>query len=219
MTHPPISPPRPFNFDTVFDDAGFVVTAAPPRPKRSFTPDEVEAIREEAYQKGEASAVVVAQQAQAQALDEIAQTAKGALDVLARVAHEHRSASADLALACGRAIADAALDQFPTAPLQAALNALFGEIEIAPRLVIRTAVADDEIAARIESLARDAGYPGQVVIKAEPGRARAAFLFEWGDGRAAFDPAAAAVRVGEAIAEALAAEGLHAEPLIPDGGS
>jgi flagellar assembly protein FliH len=41
---------------------------------------------------------------------------------------------------------------------------------------------------------------------------KAAFVFDWGDGRAAFDPVAASERVGEALAAALAAEGLHAEP-------
>ena len=35
------------------------------------------------------------------------------------------------------------------------------------------------------------------------------------DGRAAFDPTDAAARIGEALATALAAEGLHAEPLLP----
>ena len=44
---------------------------------------------------------------------------------------------------------------------------------------------------------------------------RAAFVLEWGDGSAAFDPAGAAARVAEALEGALAAEGLHAEALAP----
>ena len=43
--------------------------------------------------------------------------------------------------------------------------------------------------------------------------AAAAFVLDWGDGAAAFDPAAAAARVAEALEGALAAEGLHAEAL------
>ena len=43
----------------------------------------------------------------------------------------------------------------------------------------------------------------------------AAFTLDWGEGRAAFDPEAAAARVAAALDEALAAEGLHAEPLLP----
>lgn len=210
---------RPFNFDTVFDDAGFIASTPVARPKRSYSPDEVEAIREEAFRKGEASALVLAQQAQADTLANFTESARAGLSVLARVAHEHREACAALALACGRAIADAALEQFPEAPLQAALQALFLEIETAPRLVIRADAPDSESVARIEAMARETGFTGQVVVKPEPGPTRGAFVFEWGDGRAAFDPAAAAQRVADAIAEALAAEGLHAEPLIPDGDS
>ena len=64
--------------------------------------------------------------------------------------------------------------------------------------------------------AERAGFAGQIVLKAEPGRARAAFVFDWGEGRAAFDPeAAAAERVATALEAALAAEGLHAEVSLP----
>ena len=41
------------------------------------------------------------------------------------------------------------------------------------------------------------------------------FAFDWGEGRAAFDPEVSAARVAEALDAALAAEGLHAEPLLP----
>jgi flagellar assembly protein FliH len=42
---------RPFTFDTEFDDAG-AVAYQPPRAKRSFTPEEVEAIRAASYAEG-----------------------------------------------------------------------------------------------------------------------------------------------------------------------
>ena len=206
---------RRFNFDTVFDDAGVVVSQAP-RPKRHFTAEEVEAARQQGFQEGEGSAMVRAAEAQAQSLAQIAALTHQALGALARVAHDHRIGSAELATACARAIADAALERFPTAPLEAALQVLAAEIEAAPRLIIRTASLDPEIAQKLEDLARDQGFPGQIQVKAEPGPA-AAFVLDWSDGKAAYDPDAAARRVADAIAEALEAEGLHAEPLIPDG--
>ena len=43
--------------------------------------------------------------------------------------------------------------------------------------------------------------------------ATAAFILEWPDGRAEFDPEAVAGRVNEALAAALAAENGHGEPL------
>jgi flagellar assembly protein FliH len=210
------SAPRPFIFDTVFEDDGRVV--APLRPKKSFLAEEVEVIRAQCFAEGERSAVAKAQEAQAARLAEIARLAEGALGTLALVAHDHRVGSAKLALAAARKIADAALDAFPQAPLQAALTALAREIEAVPRLIAR--VQPDQVAASqtaLDQAAQAAGYPGQIIVRADPGMAPAAFVLDWGDGSAAFDPAAAAARVAHALDEALASDGLHAEFLpAPD---
>jgi flagellar assembly protein FliH len=153
---------------------------------------------------------------QAEALGQIASAVQAALPRLAEVAHEHRAGSAQLALACGRTIADAALELFPQAPVKAALESLAREIETAPKLVVTAGedVARD-LLGTLEQTAQAIGYAGQIVIRAEPGMPTAAFTLDFGDGSAAFDPAAAAIRVAAALEAALAAEGLHAEPLIP----
>ena len=115
-----------------------------------------------------------------------------------------------------RKIADAALDRFPQEPALAALEALSREIEAAPRLLVFASPAD---APRLEralgEAAARAGFAGHIVLRPEPGRARAAFVFDWGEGRAAFDPDAAAERVATALEAAIAAEGLHAEVHLP----
>ena len=206
------SPARKFSFDTVFEDNGRVI--APVRPKKVFTPEEVEAVRREAFAEGERSATAIAQQAQALALQQIAAAAQGALGGLAMVAHEHRAGSARLALAAAGKIADAALARFPEAPVAAALDALAREVEAVPRLVARC--APDQVDGAREALqaaAHDAGYPGQIVVRADPALPMAAFVLDWGDGSAAFDPNDAAARVAQALDEALAAEGFHAESL------
>jgi flagellar assembly protein FliH len=203
---------RKFAFDTVFEDNGRVI--APARPKKSFTPEEVEQVRREAFAEGERSALAIAQAAQAQALQQIAAAAQGALGGLAMVAHEHRTGSARLALAAAGKIADAALQRFPEAPAAAALDALAREVEAVPRLVARCAPEQlDGVTQALEAAARDAGYPGQIVVRADPALPLAAFVLDWGDGSAAFDPNAAAARVTQALDEALAAEGFHAESL------
>jgi flagellar assembly protein FliH len=205
---------RKFSFDTVFEDNGRVI--APARPKKSFTAEEVEAIRRECFAEGERSALAIAQQAQTLALQQIAAAVQGALGSLAMVAHEHRTGSAHLALAAARKIADAALARFPEAPVAAALDALAREVEAVPRLVARCAPDQlDAIQEALEGAAHSAGYPGQIVVRADPGLAAAAFVLDWGDGSAAFDPDDAAARVAQALDEALAAEGFHAESLNP----
>jgi flagellar assembly protein FliH len=199
---------RPFSFDTVFDEDGVVVASAPVvRTRRAFSAEEVEAIRQAAFREGEASAAAQAAQARAFALGQLAEAARSGLGVLAQAAAEHRAASAELALTCARKIADAALERFPTAPIEAALEALAGEIEAAARLIVRAPDPDETFKAAVEEAALISGFQGQILFRAEPGPVRAAFAFEWGDGKAAFDPAAAAARIAETLSAALAAEG------------
>jgi flagellar assembly protein FliH len=134
------------------------------------------------------------------------------------VAHEHRGGSAELALTAARKVADAALERFPHAPVEAAIQALSREVDAAPRLVVRCVAADPaRLEADLARAAEAAGYPGQVSVKAEPGPPSAAFVLDWGEGRAAFDPATAAARIEAALQAALVAEGLHAEPLPLSG--
>ena len=146
----------------------------------------------------------------------IGRAVQQALPGLAAVAHEHRVGSAELALACARSIAAAALDRFPQAPVRAALEALAREIEAAPRLIL---IADAELAdglqTVLEETAQSVGYPGAIQVRTDPAMGPQAFTLDFGDGSASFDPAAAAERVSQVLHAALAAEGLHAEPLIP----
>jgi flagellar assembly protein FliH len=204
---------RPFTFDTVFDGDA-VITA--PRPKRTFTPEEVETVRADAFAAGERSAVARAEADAAAALAQAAVVARDALGALTRVAHEHRTAAAELALAAARKIAGAALDAFPDAPAVAALAALARELEATPRLIVHSPAGDPgRLEKALAQAAERAGFDGQIILKPDPALPAAAFIFDWGDGRASFDPEAASARVGAALIGALTAEGLHAEPLLP----
>jgi len=206
--------PRKFAFDTVFDADGGAYH--PPRPKRAYTPEEVDAARAEAYAEGQSSSVAQAEAAAAAALQEIAALTRAALTTLTEIAHGHRTASAELAMACARKIADAALDHAPEAPAVAALQALARELEVAPRLVVHASPPDEaRLGKALSEAAAHAGLPGAIVLKPEAGRSRASFILDWGEGRAAFDPAAAADRVAAALETALAVEGLHAEVVLP----
>lgn len=207
--------PIKFAFDTEFDAKGGVAFQAQ-RPKRLFPIEEVEQLREAARAEGERTALASVAAQQAAALSQIASACAQALPRLAEVAHEHRQGSAALALACARAIADAALEKFPQAPVQAALASLAREIDAQPRLVVS---ADPALAEQLQSVledtARGLGFEGAVVVKPDGAFGPHAFTLDFGDGQAAFDPAQAAERVSQTLIAALAAEGLHAEPLIP----
>jgi flagellar assembly protein FliH len=205
--------PRKFTFDTHFDtpkpagDGGY---------KRLYTSDEVETLLAKAKADAEAEADARIEAETQRALAELAEAAKAALPTLAAAAHEHRVGAAELALACARQIADAASERFPEAPLQAALAALAREVEATPKLVLR---AQPDLVERLQTAltatAEAIGYGGQIVARPDPTLPLAAFVLEWGDGSAAFDPADTARRVAEALEGALAAEGVHAEALNP----
>jgi flagellar assembly protein FliH len=209
--------PRKFAFDTVFDDEGDVLNSAPVR-KAFYTPQEVEQVRAQAFDEGKAAALDQAQRDEARCLAEIRQAIGQAMGVLARAAHDHREAVVELAMAAARKIADAALDRFPEAAAQAAFETLLREVESRPRLMVRASEAAlPKVREGLERTADSAGYPGQVTVRADPALEGAAFIFEWGEGRAAFDPAEAAERVAQALEAALAAEGLHGEALNSEG--
>ena len=204
-----------YGFDTEFDSVGAIAREAA-RPKRLFPVEEVEQIRAAAYAEGERAALASIAAQQAAALSQIAGATQQALPRLAGVAHEHREGSAALALACARGIADAALEKFPQAPVQAALEALAREIDAQPRLVITAdAALADGLQAVLADTARNLGFEGAVVVKPDGAYGPHAFTLDFGDGQAAFDPAQSAERITQALQAALAAEGLHAEPLIP----
>jgi flagellar assembly protein FliH len=213
---PPGADPAPmghkkFTFDTVFDGERVIV---PPKPKTAFTAQEVEQARAQGFAEGQKTSTARSAADAAAAVAEAVVAIREAMTALSALAHDHRVGSARLAMAAGRRIADAALDRFPEAPAVAALDALAREVEAQPKLTVRTSSAR---ATRLETALAQAceaaGFAGRLVVKTDPALAGAAFTFDWGEGRAAFDPDAAADRISTALEEALSAEGLHAEPL------
>lgn len=215
MTHQPLS--TPFSFDTEFDAAGVVVSAAAFRPiKRAYGPAEVDALVAQARLDARNEALAEVESIQTMALSAIGQALTSAAPALAQVAQLHRRQAAELALTAARVVSASALDRHPEAPLQAALEALGQEIDASPRLVIRTGDLTETTHARLQQLCADAGFSGIVAFRTEPGMAPAAFQLEWADGRAAFDPSEAFARMSEALNSALAAEAGHAENLTPE---
>lgn len=212
MTHA-----RPFAFETEFSDTGAVLTASTFRPiKRAYAPAEVEALIAQARLEAREAALAEVESIRAMAQSTIAQALTQAMPALQGVAQAHREQSAELALSAGRVIAGAAMERFPLGPLKSALEALAQEVEASPRLVVQAAGLDGETRHAVESLCADAGFSGAVIFREEPMPSPAAFRLEWADGRADYDPEAAAARMAAALAAALAAEAGHAEPL-PDG--
>ena len=211
--HAPLNS-RPFSFDTEFDGSGSVVRASDFRPtKRAYMPSEVEALVAQARFEAREAALAEAASIEAMGVAAIGQAMGQAIPALAHVAQAHREQSAGLALAAARVIAAAALERLPTGPLQSALETLGQEIDGSPRLVIRASGLEPGVQAKIQAVCVDAGFTGAVAFREDLSLPLAAFQLEWADGRADFDPAAAAERIATALTNALASEAGHAESL------
>jgi len=199
--------PQKFSFDTHFDDNGRVLSSAPvARPKRAYSPIEVDMLRAEAFAQGQAAQRGADESLQAQSLAAIADACREALPTLERIIAAYRAQSADLALATGEAIASAALERCPQAPLAAALEALSAEMAGSARLIVRVAASTDAVAKAVQAAAAEAGLADRVVLRDDASLAPAAFAIEWPDGRAEYDPEGALARVREALNSALSAE-------------
>ncbi|MFC0634564.1 flagellar assembly protein FlbE [Brevundimonas balnearis] len=210
----PSTQTRPFVFDTEFSDTGAVLRSGAFTPtKRAYAPAEVEALVAQARAEARTAALAEADALRSQALATIAQVLTQSAGALQAAAERHRAGAADLALTAARVIAGAALTRFPHGPLKTALETLSDDVEASARLVVAASELDDAGRDEISRLCADAGFPGLVVFRDEPALPPAAFVLEWADGRAAYDPASAEARIRQALETALAADAGHAENL------
>lgn len=209
MTH---TPPRykKFDFGTVYGDGGHVL-ASTPKEKKFFTPDEVEAIRQQAYTQGELSAMARAQAAQAQAVQALADAAGHGLEALNSVLMSHKAECVELALVCAQKIAAQALELFPEAPVKAALEALGEEISGAPRLTITASSPDANLQKAAREAAALTGFQGAIQFREAGGRHVGAFEIQWPEGRAAYDPDRITEALRAALKEVLLAEMAHSQ--------
>lgn len=201
-------PHKRFEFGTVFGDAGHIVSQ-PKREKKAYTPDEVEAIRRQAFAEGEASATARAQAQTAAAVQQLADAAGAGLGGLTHAIHAHKAQAVRLALVCAQKIAAEALERFPHAPLEAALDALAQEIQPAARLVLFAHPADDALKDAAEAAAQMAGFAGQIQFRDNPALPTGAFEIAWPDGRADYNPQTVFDALDAALSGALEAEAYH----------
>lgn len=198
----PDAQPRKFTFDQHFDDAPAAARAhtAAPKTKKFYTPEEVEAVRAEAYERGRGSLEAIAAQAQSLALGQIAEGAMTALGALDAMAAEARAMALRTALAAARRIAGVALDRFPLDVVEETVAHCLAQAAQEPRIVVRVAERLAEpLKARLTALADEAGFAGRVVVAAEPRLAAADCRLEWSDGGVERDSAVLADHIEGAL--------------------
>lgn len=197
-----------FDFGTVFGDTGAVI-AKSERPKRSYTPDEVEAIRQEAYRSGQRDAEALAQQVRAQHIQALADAAQAGLATVSEAIFDQKRAATGLCLSVARKLAGRALEQYPEAVLLEAMDALSTEIAEATRLSLYVPNLDDNLKDAANEAAILAGFEGQISFRERPSYPAGAFEIVWHEGRAEFNPDRAFEAIVAAIDAQMASEQHH----------
>ena len=193
---------RRYAFDTVFDSDGAVVREGV--RTRSFTTEEVEQERASAYEAGRQDEVARAEAQIARALSDIAASTAALTATLAADRRAMLTDAAHLALAAARKAAGAALDGFGDARVAAALDEAFDTFIGAPRVVIRVSPGLQGVRERLEEAAREHGFDGALVVRADPAVRAGDVTIDWGEGSIAHNSEEALRRIEDMVLGALA---------------
>src|SRR3954465_5806625 len=156
-----------FTFDTDFD-AGAGDALAEARARKTYSLDEIEAIKREAREEGRRDGDVRATQAVAASIGQVAAAVLSAIQAMDAEIEVIRSESAALAVAAAKSLAGAALNCTPEAEITEALHAALHQAIGEPRVVVRTSpVLADRIQERANEIALQEGYEGRMQFVAD----------------------------------------------------
>jgi len=193
---------RKFAFETEFAPDGAIVSQAP----KKLGPDEVEAERAEAYQRGAKDATAQAEREAAAALQALADAASAVLTRLDAESQAMRTEAAQVAMAAARKIAGAALDEFGHARVAEAIEAAMDMLRHQPRLVVKLAPdAAEKLGPRIAEMCETHAYAGAILVRPQPSMRKGEVAIDWSDGVITTNPDDAAQRIEALIEAALAA--------------
>jgi flagellar assembly protein FliH len=197
-------PIRRYAFDTVFDSDGAVLSEG--ARTRSYTMDEVDHERANAYAAGRDDEIARAEAQIAQTLSDIAAATSALTTRLAADRREMLADAAHLALAAARKAAGVALEAFGGARVTAALEDAFDTFVGAPRVVIRVSPDMQGVRERLDATARDHGFNGALVVRVDPAVRAGDVTIDWGEGSIAHNSEEALRRIEDMVLGALARE-------------
>lgn len=105
-----------------------------------------------------------------------------------------------LAVATASKLASALIERYPLVEVEALARSVLGQLRATPHVVVR--VEDslvDAVKGRLERIAKEAGFPGTVIVLGEPDMIAGDARVEWADGGTERDSAAIARAVDEAV--------------------
>lgn len=172
-----------FTFDTHFDDRATEAADKNARARKSLSPDEIEALKKDAREEGRKHADILATQAVAASIGQVAAAIHAAIESLDSEVERLRADAASLALVAAKKLAGAALNHAPEAEIAEALTVALHHAIGEPRVVVKTPPA---LAKTIEqhaaNIATEQGFEGRIQIAADNTLRGADCRIEWRGG-------------------------------------
>jgi len=172
-----------FTFDTHFDDRATEAADKNARARKSLSPDEIEALKKDAREEGRKHADILATQAVASSIGQVAAAMLAAIEAMDGEIERLRAEAAGLALAAAKKLAGAALNHAPEAEIAEALTVALHHAIGEPRVVVKTPPA---LAKAIEqhaaTIAAEQGFEGRIQIAADSSLSGADCRIEWRGG-------------------------------------
>jgi flagellar assembly protein FliH len=165
------------------------------------------------YDAGQREAKAQSDRRAALALEEIGIAIKGVAARIATVETKMETEAVDVAVAVARKLCGDLIAAEPLAQVTGLVRECFSHLVATPHLVVRIHESLYEDArVRIETLAKQSGFDGRLVILAEPEIAKGDCKIEWADGGVVLERTAIEAKIDELVGRYMASRGQAKRP-------
>jgi flagellar assembly protein FliH len=196
--------PAKFLFDTDFSAPARERVSSPAEVAQKLAAAEARAYSE-GYDAAMREAKVESDRRVALALEQIAVAIKGIAAGFSGIELRMETEAVDVAVAVARKLSSALIAQEPLGEVTALVSDCFSQLVATPHLVVRINDQLYEAAhAGIETLAKQSGFAGRLVILAEPEIDAGDCRIEWADGGVVRERAAIEAKINELVGRYIA---------------
>src|SRR4029077_13711464 len=172
-----------FTFDTHFDGPEPRNEKSEVRSRKSYSAEEIDAMKHEAREEGRADGDVRANHAIAASSGRAAAALLAAIEAMDGEIECIRAEAAGLAIVAAKKLAHAALASAPEIENEEALRAALHQAIGEPRVIVTTSpLIAHKIQERADDIAHHQGYEGRMQFKPDDGMANADCRIEWRGG-------------------------------------
>ena len=172
-----------FTFDTHFDGANPRNEKSDARSRKSYSAEEIEAMKRQACEEGRTQGDVLATHAIAASIGQVAAAVHAAIQAMDGEIELIRAEAAGLAIMAAKKLAHAALAAAPEVEIEEALRVALHQAIGEPRVVVKTSpLLSQKIQERANEIAHQEGYEGRMQFVPDDGLANADCRIEWRGG-------------------------------------